>query len=190
MGRYLRQLVVPFSVGAKCRKFWLIAACILAPLSLALSEPAVAQTCAPIPNGGSLSAADPSTTCTGTFNTNINVGGPTTPPPSLLTLILAPGTTVISPGGIAVNLANVTALPPGIGTSATITANDAAITLSNPGGSDQSGLRIQAAGSATITASGIINLAGGDKTNAIFAQVFERRRRRSERGLPARPPRA
>ena len=180
MGNCLRQPVVLSSVATKCRKFWLVAAFV--PLSLGLSEPAVAQTCAPVPNGGTLTNAQPSTSCTGTFNTNINFGGPTTPLPPSLTLILAPGvTTVTSPaGGNAVNLANVTSpiFPPAGGVAATILANDATITnTSNPGGGSQSALRIQASGSATIgtaanPVSGIINIIGGQSTNAIFSTVF------------------
>src|SRR6516162_9894418 len=174
MGNCLRQLVVLSSVAAKCRKFWLVAAFV--PLSLGLSEPAVAQTCAPVANPGTLGGANPaSTTCTGTFNTNINFGGVNTPPPSLLTLTLQQGpppVIVNSPtGGNAVNLQNTFA--PATGVSATINANDATITnTSNPGGNSQSALRIVAAGSATITASGIINMTGGQSTNAIFSTVF------------------
>ena len=141
----------------------------------------MAQICTPVSNPGTLTAASPSTSCTGTFNTNINYGGPTTPPPSLLTLTLQPGGVIVnSPGGNAVNLANVTGLinPPAIGTSATILANDATITnTSNPGGPNQSALHIQAAGDAIIgtltdPVSGIINVTGTNSTNAIFATVF------------------
>src|SRR5262245_42041063 len=106
MGDYFRQLVVLSNLTAKCRKFWLVAA--LVPLSLGLSEPAVAQVCTPVANPGTLTAAQPMTSCTGTFNTNINFGGPNTPPPSLLTLELQQGVgvSVTSPGGNAVNLQN------------------------------------------------------------------------------------
>jgi hypothetical protein len=58
-----RQQALLLSCAAKCRKFWLIAACILAPLSLAISDPALAQ-CTPLVGGNA--------TCTGTFNSNIN----------------------------------------------------------------------------------------------------------------------
>jgi hypothetical protein len=53
------------SVGAKRRKFWLMAASCLAPLSLALSEPALAQCSAP-----------PNAVCQpGTYPTGISVAG-------------------------------------------------------------------------------------------------------------------
>ena len=95
----LAQRHVPFSAYAKRRKFWLMAASALAPLSLGVSEPALAQTCTPVANPGSLTAAQPSTTCTGTFNnTNITFNGPATGTP-LLTVTLNPGVSVTSPGG-------------------------------------------------------------------------------------------
>jgi hypothetical protein len=76
----LGQRRVPSSIGAKRRKFELLAPSCLVPLTLGLSEPAVAQTCTPVANPGNLTAVNPSTSCTGTFSTNINFGGPTTPP--------------------------------------------------------------------------------------------------------------
>jgi hypothetical protein len=55
---------------------------------------------------------------------------------------------------------------------ATLIANDATIiNITNPSGANQSALIIQAGGSATITASGVINISGADKTNGIWAQV-------------------
>ncbi|HJY84903.1 MAG TPA: hypothetical protein VKK81_27950, partial [Candidatus Binatia bacterium] len=175
MGNYLRHLVVLSSIALKCRKFWLVAAAsglCLVPLSLGLSEPALAQTCSPVANPGSFTAAQSSTVCTGTFNTNINFGGPNTPPPSLLILELQQGAvSVNSPGGNAVNLQNT--FGPASGVSATIIANDATITnTSMPALDSQSALRIVAAGNATINASGIINMTGGQSTNAIFSTVF------------------
>jgi hypothetical protein len=133
----------------------------------------VAQTCAPVANGGSFTAASPSTGCTGTFNTNINFGGPANPPPSLSTLTLAPGaTTVTSPGGNAVNIQNTFNATDGSGAAARIDANDATITINNPGGTSQSALRIVSSGNATITGSGLINISGGQSTNAIFSTVL------------------
>src|SRR5262249_38555730 len=115
--------------------------------------------------------------CTGPFTTNINFGGVNTPPPSLLTLTLQQGAvSVNSPGGNAVNLQN--AFGPASGVSATIFANDATITnTSMPALDSQSALRIVAAGSATIgtatnPVSGIINITGGQSTNAIFSTVL------------------
>src|SRR5262245_36201739 len=174
MGNCLRQLVVLSSVAAKCRKFWLVAA--LVPLSLGLSEPAVAQNCAPVANGGNFAASpNNSTVCTGPgpFNTNINFGGPPSPPPSLSSLTLQQGLIVNSPGGNAVNIQNTFNATDGSGASATINANDATITnISNPGGNSQSALRLVVSGNATVTASGIINVTGTNSTNAIFSTVL------------------
>ena len=157
--------------SVKRRKFWLMAASALAPLSLGISEPALAQTCTPVANPGNLTAAQPSTSCTGTFNTNINFGGPTTPPPPLLTLTLEPGVIVSNPGGNAVNLANTTGAIATIGTSATLIANNATIT--NITNSDNnSALRIQTNGNATITSSGQIEVSGTQSTNAIWSIVL------------------
>jgi hypothetical protein len=172
---YRRLPTIQSGIATKRQKFWLIAACILA--SLTLSEPAVAQNLVPVPgvgNGssGTLSAAQPSTTGSGTFNTNINFGGPNTGPP-LLTLTLAPGVIVNSPGGNAVNLANATGGIATIGTSAEIIANNATINdASVPNAPNQSALRIQTNGSAIITASGLISITGTQSTNAIWAIVL------------------
>ena len=148
----------------------------LVPLSLGISEPALAQTCTPVANPGNLTAAQPSTSCTGTFNTNINFGGPNTPPPPLLTLTLEPGVIVNNPGGNAVNLATATGGINTIGTSATLIANNATITnITNS--ANNSALRIQTNGNATIgdamtPVSGIINVSGTQSTNAIWAIVL------------------
>src|SRR6516164_6607971 len=156
--------------GLKRRKFEFLVAFCLIPLYLGLSEPALAQTCSPVALGVDLTAGSPSTACTGTFNTNINFGGPTTPPPAppeALTVTLAPGVVVNSTGGAgAVNLANITSpiSPAAPGVSGTILADDVSITLNNPAGSHQSALRTQLSGSSTITASGIINVTGGPST--------------------------
>ena len=64
-----RPLRVLSSVGANRRKFWLMAASALTPLSLGVSEPALAQ-CVPPPGGYGVPI---SPTCSaGTYNTNIN----------------------------------------------------------------------------------------------------------------------
>src|SRR5260370_28977668 len=47
---WLRPLAVISGDGAKRRKIWLIAACTLAPLSLGVSEPALAQCSGPLSN--------------------------------------------------------------------------------------------------------------------------------------------
>ena len=172
IGLHLRVALSGFAT--RYRKFWLFAAVVLAWSSLGVSEPALAQTCTPVSNPGTLAAASPSTNCTGTFNTNINFGGPTTPPPSVLTLTLQSGGVIVnSPGGDAINLANSTGGIATIGTSATLTANDVTVSnTSSPNTPNQSGLRIQTSGSATITASGQISVIGAQSTNAIWAIVL------------------
>jgi hypothetical protein len=78
-----------------------------------------------------------------------------------LSLLLQSPITVESPGGNAVNLANLAGAPFTSGESATLTAGDAAVTnITNPGGANNTGLRIQSAGSAIITASGAIAVDG------------------------------
>jgi outer membrane autotransporter protein len=149
------------------RKSWLLAASALASSSLGISEPALAaDECGPLV-GGSVtctSAGNPYATgiSYNTNNTPINVTLQQGPP----------GVQVIANGGVvnAVNLNSTFA--PATGGPATLTANDATITHIIANGPNQSALHIQAAGSATITASGIINVTGTNSTNAIFATVF------------------
>jgi hypothetical protein len=116
----------------------------LALLSLGVSEPARAQVCTP-----PQPTPDPVTgnaTCTGAFNSNINYNTVNTP-----IHLTASGVSVTSPGGDAVNAANSTA--PGIfGADVTLTANNATIHNTSVSGDNNTGLRIQDAGSATITA--------------------------------------
>jgi hypothetical protein len=159
----LRQLRVQLSVGAKRRKFWLMAATALAPLSLGVSEPALAQTCTPDPSV----FVSGNATCTGAFTSNINYNTTNLP----INLTLQPPVSVTSPGGNAVNLANTT-LPTIFGADIALTANDATITnTASAGGNNNTGLRIQSAGSATITASGAINVAGTASDWAILAII-------------------
>jgi hypothetical protein len=100
MGGCLRELVALSRVAAKRRQFELLAASCLVPLSLGLSEPALAQMCTPVANGGSLGGANPtSTTCTGTFNTNINFTGIATPPTTLQTVTLSGAQVLNIPAG-------------------------------------------------------------------------------------------
>src|SRR5215831_19777188 len=89
MGDYLRQSVVLSSVAAKRRKFELLAASCLVPLSLGVSEPALAQTFTPAGND---------------YPGGINVSaGPAQP----ISITLEPGVIVNLPaGGNAVNAAN------------------------------------------------------------------------------------
>src|SRR6516162_9541359 len=164
MGDYLRQLVVLSSVSAKCRKFWLVAAFV--PLSLGLSEPALAQTCGPLGATGSVTCTTGGNNYTGGINYG-NTGVPTT-------VTLDPGVQVFVTPGNNVNqaVAISTGTGPGSGLPATLTANNAAVTIS--GGDLVSALFLHPIlGNATITASGIMNVAGtGNNTNAIWAATF------------------
>ena len=112
-------------------------------------------------------------TCTaGTYTSNINYNTANTP----INLTLQPGVIVNSPGGDAVNAANTAPapLPPGPGANIAITADGLAINnTANPGGNNQSGLRIQSSGDAVITAtSTTISVNGSPSTNAIWAIVI------------------
>jgi len=176
MGNCPRQLVVLSSVAAKRRKYWLLAASALAPLSLGVSEPTLAQ-CTGTPDN---------TICTpgGNFySSGINVGGG---PGDTLSVTLQPGVNVqLNPGanlGNAVNAANTTNSTTPPSAPITINANGIAangITITNtgnPSGSNQSALRIQSSGAATITATNTtIDVAGpfssGSSNNAIWAIV-------------------
>ena len=89
------------SVGAKRRKFWLIAASALASSSLGVSEPALAQC------SGTCQQHVPATCSANTLYQRINVMVPTHTP---INLTLQPGVNVTiptgSPGVNAVNAAN------------------------------------------------------------------------------------
>ena len=86
-------------------------------------------------------------------------------------------TSVTSPGGDAVNLANTTGSIATIGTSATLsanvtTANPITITNTSSSGTNNTGLRIQTSGSATITATNTtIDVRGTASEDAILAIV-------------------
>jgi autotransporter family porin len=162
----------------KRRKFELLAASCLVPLTLGLSEPAVAQTCFPVPNGGSLGGANPtSTTCTGPFSTNINFGGVTTPPTTLQTVTLS-GAQVFIPAGSGPDAVNFDNSAGGaiatLGSSAALTAvNSSILNTANPGAGSASGLRIQTNGNATITATNTpIAVIGAGNTNGIWSIVL------------------
>jgi hypothetical protein len=109
--------------------------------------------------------------CTSGGNTypgGINVnGGPT----QALSITLEPGVIVDLPaGGSAVNAANTTGVSPGSAniaiTADSVTINNAA----NPGGNNNTGLRIQSSGAATITATNTtIEVAGTASDWAILA---------------------
>src|SRR5262249_7806297 len=122
MGNCLRQLVVLFGVTAKRRKYWLVAA--LVPLSLGLSEPALAQTCGPLDASGSVTCTTGGNPYAGGINYG-NTGVPTT-------VTLQPGVQVFVTPGNNVNqaVAISTGTAAGTGLPATLTANNAAVTIS------------------------------------------------------------
>ena len=169
---WIRPPLVPFGVIAKRRKSELFAASCLAPLSLSFSEPALAQVC------GALDASGIAT-CTPAgnpypsginYNTNNGLGG--TP----ITLTLQSGVNVTipagSPGVNAVNAANTTGVTPN---SANITISADGVTIlnnNNPSGNNQTGLRIQSSGAATITATNTnIDVTGTAGNNGILAII-------------------
>jgi hypothetical protein len=87
-----------------------------------------------------------------------------------LSLFLQSPITVQSPGGNAVNVANLAGGPFTSGESATLTAGGAAIiNTANSLGNNNTGLRIQSAGSAIITSSGNIDVTGTASDWAILA---------------------
>ena len=165
------------SVTAKRRKSWLIAASALGSASLAISEPALAANeCGALGAGG----VPDSATCTfagnpypnginySTSNTPIFVALDPGPPP--VNVVIPIG----SPIANAVNLSNATGgFQPEA--DATLTVNNAFIdntlTFSAP---NKSGLRIQASGNATITATDTeVHVTGAQSTNAIWAIVLQ-----------------
>ncbi len=162
-----RKLGVLTSVTAKRRKSWLLAASALASSSLGISEPALAQCTGPADN----------TICTlggNDYPSGINVSTSNT----AIKVTLEPGVRVVIPNGSpianAVNLSNTTA-PFTPEADATLTVNSAFIdntlTFSAP---NKSGLRIQASGNATITATDTeVRVTGAQSTNAIWAIVLQ-----------------
>ena len=115
------------------------------------------------------------TVTAGTYAGNINLDG-TGIPTQPLSLTLESGVIVNRPSGNAVNAANITLQGPGNtppSASVTITATDTTITnLATPSGNNQSGLRIQSSGAATITATNTnIDLNGSSGNNGIWAIV-------------------
>src|SRR5215475_14366001 len=162
MGNGLRQLVGLSSIGAKRREFWLIAASTVAFSLLGLSEPALAQACGPLDASGSVTCTTGGNPYAGGINYG-NTGVPTT-------VTLQPGVQVFVTPGNNVNqaVAISTGTAAGTGLPATLTANNAAVTIS--GGDLVSALFLHPIlGNATITASGIMNVAGTGNTNAIWA---------------------
>src|SRR6516165_6657004 len=157
MGNCLRQLAVLSGVTAKCRKFWLVAA--LVPLSLGLSQPALAQTCGPLDASGSVTCTTVGNPYAGRINYG-NTGVPTT-------VTLQQGVQVSTNVDQAVAVS--TGTGPGSGLPATLIANNAAVSTNSPGGLTSALFLHPILGSATITASGIMTAAGTGNTNAIWA---------------------
>src|SRR5215831_18892501 len=163
MGSYLRQPGEVSGVMAKRRKYWLLAATALAPLSLGVSEPALAA-CSGVFT----------VNCTVDNSPNINVfAGPAQP----ISITLDPGVVVTPalPGVNAVNAANwvtptlnsadISIAANGTGANPVIINNTAF-----PGSSNVTGLRIQSSGAAIINATNTtIDVAGTDSTWAILA---------------------
>src|SRR5215471_6096375 len=149
-----------FSAYAKRQTFWPIAACILA--SLALSEPALAQTCGPLDATGSVTCTTVGNPYAGGINYG-NTGVPTT-------VTLQQGVQVSTNVDQAVAVS--TGTGPGFGLPATLIANNVAVSTNSPGGLTSALFLHPILGSATITASGMMNAAGTGNTNAIWAATF------------------
>src|SRR5215471_11879629 len=128
MGICLRSLVVLSDVTAKCRKYWLLAAIALASSSLGLSEPALAQTCGALDASGSVTCTTGGNPYAGGINYG-NTGVPTT-------VTLQQGVQVfVTPGnGVNQAVAVSTGTAAGTGNPATLTANNAAVTLAGAPG--------------------------------------------------------
>jgi hypothetical protein len=156
------QRRAPFSLCAKRRKFWFMAASCLAPLFLGVSEPALAA-------------------CTGVFSVNCTAGTYNSPinvsagPAQAISITLEPGVIVDLPaGGNAVNAHNsggVEAFSAPISIATTGLAPDLKIiNTANPFGNNNTGLRIQSSGDAIINATNTtINVAGTASDWAILA---------------------
>ena len=134
--------------------------------SLGISEPALAQCTGPADN----------TICTpggNDYPLGINVSTNNTP----IKVTLEPGVQVVIPSlsGVvnSVNLANTTGAIATPGADATLIVNDAFIDNTAVSGPNKSGLRIQASGNATITATDTeVHVIGAQSTNAIWAIVL------------------
>jgi hypothetical protein len=143
---------------------WAVFATAVAVFDAGLS-PALAQTCGPLDASGSVTCPAGGNPYAGGINYG-NTGTPTT-------VTLEQGVQVnVTPGnGVNQAVAVSTGAGPGSGLPATLIANNAAVTIS--GGNLVSALFLHPIlGSATITASGIMNVAGTGNTNAIWAATF------------------
>jgi hypothetical protein len=167
MGSYSRQHGEQSGVTARRLKFWLMAATALAPISLGISDPALA-TCTPPPPNASGTAI-----CTAGNYSNINYNTGST---ALgLNLTLLPGVMVQSAvgNGNAVSVFNISQVPnPPTSATNTITATGTVIT--GNGGGNQAGLIVQSSGNAVIDARNTsVDVTGtGPSNNAIFAITY------------------
>src|SRR5262245_27083826 len=158
MGGYLRQPGGLSGGIAKRRKFWLMAATALAPLSVGVSEPALAQCSGPTSavtcdaNGNTYSspiAGNPyQSNPAGGINVDTTFGN------TLINLQLLQGVNVVIPAGAggvnAVNAANTTGVSLG-SADINITADGVSINnTANPNSNNNTGLRIQSSGAAII----------------------------------------
>ena len=147
MGDCLRQMVVLFGVTAKRRKFWLISAFTLALSSLGVSEPALAQATPPC-------SQPPTVVCpTGTYSNGIGVTGA-----GNLNVTLQSGVNVTgfgAPPNNSINAVDITNFGGG-GTTTVTMENGASINVTSAG--VQNGISVLAAGDASVTASGTINV--------------------------------
>jgi Autotransporter beta-domain/Autochaperone Domain Type 1 len=162
------QRRVPFNV---CRKFWLMAASALAPLSLGVSEPALGQLgCTGTPSDTVCTPAGNSYSSGISVDTTALLNGFTNP----IKLTLTSGVIVdilAGAGGVnAVNAANSTGVTSGSANIAIIADGVTISNTANPLSNNNTGLRIQSSGAATITATNTtINVAGTASDWAILA---------------------
>ena len=152
---------MPSNVTMKRRKSWLLAASALASSSLGISGPVLAANeCGPLDASGSV-------TCTSAFNpypNGITYGQPLPSTPLNVTLNSDVNVTLPAPGiGVALNNF-------GGGGPVLLSGNGATINATTPAGNI--GLYVETqANSATITASGQIDVVGGGGSHAIKAFV-------------------
>src|SRR5262249_960987 len=173
MGSF-RQPRVPSNIGAKRRIFWLMAASALAPLSLGVSEPALAQVgcvtansitvCGPGGNNYTSGINADATNLLNGFTNAID-----------LRLLSGVKVDINSGAGVnAVNAANSGGVTSGSADIRIITADG--VTINNtafPGGDNQTGLRIQSSGAAIIQATNTtiaVNGTASDWAILAFAQ--------------------
>ncbi len=158
-------------------RFYLFRCRLLSSVSLAVVVTTLAAVDAGLsPSLAQCAGAADNTTCTpggNDYTSGINVSTSNTP----IAVTLQPGVEVVIPSfsGVvnSVNLANTTA-PFTPEADATLTVNSAFIDNTAVSGPNKSGLRIQASGNATITATDTeVHVTGLQSTNAIWAIVLQ-----------------